>query len=90
MRTPGDTRGGRLDTARTRIRVRRNCNESNPSCIIVVMRRTGKYTSFSRSEVNARQSQQWRSRLVGAAFAVAFVALTVRAFWGQGVRRLLS
>ncbi|WP_250479581.1 MULTISPECIES: penicillin-binding protein 2 [unclassified Caballeronia] len=49
------------------------------------MRRTGKYTSFSRSEVNARQSQQWRSRLVGAAFAVAFVALTVRAFWVQGV-----
>jgi cell division protein FtsI (penicillin-binding protein 3) len=49
------------------------------------MRRIGRYISFSKSEVNAHQQHKWRSHAVGGAFAMAFAALTVRAFWVQGV-----
>ncbi|WP_250535733.1 penicillin-binding protein 2 [Caballeronia sp. AZ10_KS36] len=49
------------------------------------MRRIRRYISFSHSNVNAPQQHTWRSHAVGGAFAIAFAALTVRAFWVQGV-----
>ncbi|SAL87687.1 peptidoglycan synthetase FtsI [Caballeronia arvi] len=49
------------------------------------MRRSQKYISFLHSGIPARPQHKWRSHAVGGVFAVAFLALAVRAFWVQGV-----
>jgi len=49
------------------------------------MRRVPRYISLSQSWIATPHRHNWRSHAVGGAFAVAFVVLTVRAFWFQGV-----
>ncbi|MDR5755188.1 MULTISPECIES: penicillin-binding protein 2 [unclassified Caballeronia] len=49
------------------------------------MRRIRRYISLSQSGISPPQQHKWRSHAVGGVFAFAFVALTVRAFWVQGI-----